>query len=233
MITLYQFEPCLGVRNPSPFCLKLETYLRMAELPYEVATDADLRKAPKKKFPYIKDGDRTLADSSFIIDYLKQTYGDPLDQHLTPVERATALAFQRLIEDSLYWPALYNRWMEDENWGVMRQLFFSDLPPVLRSIMPGLVRKEFARNLYGQGTGRHSREEVYAIGKRDIQAVSDFLADKPFLMGERPTSVDATAYGLLANLLRVSLPSPLSDYARQLENLGAYCDRIEAQFWRD
>lgn len=103
MITLYQFQPALGCRNPSPFCLKLETYLRMVELPYKIADEADVRKAPKKKLPYIQDGDRTIADSSFIIDYLKQTYGDPLDNGLSLPAQGTLLAFQRLMEDNLYW----------------------------------------------------------------------------------------------------------------------------------
>lgn len=236
MITLYQFEPALGVRNPSPFCLKLETYLRMAELPYEVGANADVRKAPKKKLPYIQDDDQdgstTIADSSFIIDYLKQTYGDPLDQHLSLPEQGISLAFRRLMEENLYWVGLYDRWAEDDNWAVIRKVFFSDLPPVLRSVVPSLVRRDILRNLYGHGMGHHSREEIYEIGQRDIKALSNFLSDKPFLMGDQPTSLDATGYGFLSNQLRAELPSVLSDYTRQFENLKDYCDRMEARFWR-
>ncbi len=231
MITLYQFQPAFGLPNPSSFCLKVETYLKMTGVPYQVAADADIRKAPKGKLPYIQDGDRTIADSNFIIDHLKQTYGDPLDQHLTPAEHAIALAFQRLMEENLYWVAFYGRWFEDENWPAIRETFFGDLPPILRSIVPNQVRKDAQRNLYGHGIGRHTREEIYEIGKRDLHAISDFLADKPFLMGEQPTSVDASGYGLLANLMRSTLPLPLTDYAQQFENLGAYCDRMQSRFW--
>ena len=231
MITLYQFASCLGVHNPSPFCLKLETYLRMAGLPYQVVTDADVRKAPKRKFPYIQDGDRTLADSAFIVDYLKQTYGDPLDQQLSLPERAVAMAFQRLMEENLYWSIIYSRWMEDDNWGQTRQAYFAGLPPVVRSIVPELVRRTVVRNLDGQGMGRHTRDEIYAIGKRDILAIGDFLSDKPFLMGEQPTSLDATGYGFLMNLLKAQIASPLADYARQFENLKDYCDRMTVRYW--
>jgi hypothetical protein len=35
MIKLYQFPPNLGLPNMSPLCMKVETYLRMAALPYE------------------------------------------------------------------------------------------------------------------------------------------------------------------------------------------------------
>jgi glutathione S-transferase len=235
VITLYQFQPCLGVNNPSPFCLKLETYLRMADLPYEVAPNADVLKAPKKKLPYIldsgQDGNTTVADSSFIIDYLKQTYGDPLDQHLSPSEQAISLAFQRLIEDNLYWALMYSRWAEDDNWAVVRKVYFSDLPPVVRSIVPGIARRDALKSLYGHGMGRHSRAEIYDIGKRDIKALSDFLGAKPFLMGENPTSLDAIGYSMVVNFIRIELPSVLSDYARQLDNLRGYCDRMESRFW--
>ncbi len=231
MITLYQFPPGLGVSNPSPFCLKLETYLRMVNLPYEIASDADVRKAPKKKLPYIQDGSATIADSGFVIDYLKQTYGDPLDQQLSPSEQAIALAFRRLIEENLYWAVVYSRWVEPESWAMLRKAYFADLPPIVRSVVPEIVRRDVFKKLDGHGIGRHSRDEVYDIGKRDIKALSDFLSAKPFLMGENPTSVDAIGYAIVVNLLYIELPSVLSDYAKQFDNLRGYCDRMKNKFW--
>ena len=34
-IVLWQLGPCWGMPSGSPFCTKLETWLRMVELPYE------------------------------------------------------------------------------------------------------------------------------------------------------------------------------------------------------
>lgn len=42
MIKLYQFAPAWDVPNLSPFCVKVETYLRMAGLPYEVVDAIDM-----------------------------------------------------------------------------------------------------------------------------------------------------------------------------------------------
>ena len=105
MTKLYQFEPAFGLPNASPFCKKLETYLRRAALPFEVPPTSlrDLRKAPKGKMPYIKNGGKILADSTIIIDHSKRTYGDRLDGWLSAKQQAVALAFQRLIEENLYW----------------------------------------------------------------------------------------------------------------------------------
>jgi glutathione S-transferase len=233
VITLYQFQPGLGVRNPSPFCLKLETYLRMVNLPYEVASNADVRKAPKKKLPYIQDGNTTIADSGFVIDYLKQTYGDPLDHSLSPSDQAISLAFRRLIEENLYWAVVYSRWIEADSWAVVRKAYFSDLPPIVRSVVPEIVRRDVVKNLDGHGIGRHSREEIYDIGKRDIEALSDFLGTKPFLMGENPTSLDAIGYAIIVNLLHIELPSVLSERAKQFDNLKGYGDRMKDKFWHE
>lgn len=53
MITLHQPPPPPGwnVPNMSPFCVKLETYLRMAKLPYQTAPGNPLQ-APLGKIPY-------------------------------------------------------------------------------------------------------------------------------------------------------------------------------------
>ena len=77
MIELYQFPPMWGLPNFSPLCLKLETWLRMAKLPYQAPKcGIPLGKAPKHKLPYIVDRGQSIGDSSLIIDYLKATYGD-------------------------------------------------------------------------------------------------------------------------------------------------------------
>jgi Glutathione S-transferase N-terminal domain len=56
MIKLYQFNPAFGLPNPSPSCMKLETYLRMTGIPFEIIPNASLAKAPKGKIPYICNG---------------------------------------------------------------------------------------------------------------------------------------------------------------------------------
>lgn len=94
-VTLYQFPAAFGLPNASPFCMKIETYLRMTGIDYTPRYGMYQLRAPKKKLPYIKDGERVVADSHLIIDYLKSTRGDPLDAALTPAERACASAPRR------------------------------------------------------------------------------------------------------------------------------------------
>ncbi len=230
-IKLYQFAPAFGLPNTSSFCLKLETYLRMVDLPFEPVYTIEMGKAPKGKMPYIEDGESKIGDSNFIIDYLKQTYGDRLDANLTPPERAISLAMRRLIEENLYWVMVHDRWMEPANWETTKVVFFKDLPPILRSIVPNIARQDIKKQLQGHGMGKHSSAEIYAIGLADLGALSDFLADKPFFLGSDPTTLDASAYGILANILGSPFDSPLKERVRQLNNIVAYCDRMRDRYY--
>ncbi len=231
MIKLYQFAPAFGLPNASPFCMKLETYLRMAGLPYELVNSGDVMKAPKRKLPYIDDGGTVVADTSFIIEYLKGKYGDPLDAALSPPERALATAFQRLLEENLYWAVVHTRWVQEDGWALTKAAFFGAMPIPLRWVVPSLARRSLLSEMRGHGMGRHNAQEIHAIGCRDVTAVADFLADKPYMLGQQPSSLDATAYAFMANLLWAPVDSPIRRHAQGRPNLEAYCQRMKARYY--
>ncbi len=231
MITVYQFAPAFGLPNASPFCMKLETYLRMAALPFTLDNRGDVMKAPKGKLPYIDDDGTVVADTAFIIEHLKARHGDPLDASLTPQERALSTAFERLFEEDLYWAVVQTRWIEQSGWLLTKAAFFGTMPAPLRWIIAPLARRGLRSEMRGHGMGRHSAAEIHAIGCRDVTAVSDFLADKPYMLGDRPHSLDATAHAFLANLLWAPVDSPLRRHAQRYPNLEAYCQRMKATFF--
>jgi glutathione S-transferase len=166
------------------------------------------------------------------IGILRKTYGDALDGALSEGERIVAHALRRLFEESLYWVALHTRWIEESIYLETRKQFFADVPPVMRELIAARVRKQIRRDLVGQGMGRHSRDEIYLIGKADLNAVSRWLGDKPFMMGATPTSLDTIAYAFLANILVPPLESPLKDHGLSLPNLPAYCERMNTRYYK-
>lgn len=232
MLKLHQFERTWGIPNLSPFCCKIETYLRMAGIAYEIKPALPLR-APKGKLPYISDNGKTLGDSRFIIEYLKSTYHD-LDSGLAREELAISIALQRLLEEHLFWVALYSRWQfTDENWQVNKQAIFGALPPIVRDVAASHTRKKIQQQIYGHGMGRHQAEEIFALGKQDIDALSAYLGHKPYFLGDRPTALDASAFGLLINISGCPIESPLKEHALIKENLLAYIERITHSFYPD
>jgi len=230
-ITLYQFPTAFGLPNASPFCMKVETYLRMAGIAYACRYGMYQLLAPKKKLPYIDDDGRIVADSHLIIDYLKSTYGDRLDAALPPAQRAQGTAILRVLEDSLYWVLLYARWIDELGWPLTRQAFFGAMPAPLRAFIPRMARRSLAQQLHAQGIGRHQPEEIYDIGAADIAALSLLLGERSYFLGAEPSSVDAAGYAFLANILDVPLDVPLRQAARSHANLPAYCARMRAHYY--
>ena len=103
MIKLHGFGPNLGLPDASPFVLKIDAYLRLAEIPFESVSGMDnVRKAPKGKLPFITDGDQVISDSVFIVQYLQNKHGVNLDAGLTKEQQAIAfLVFLRLRKNRI------------------------------------------------------------------------------------------------------------------------------------
>ncbi|MEL7028822.1 MAG: glutathione S-transferase family protein [Pseudomonadota bacterium] len=229
MIILYDFKSEGVVGSPSPFVLKIETFLRLADLDFEKRHVALPTKAPKQKLPYIVDDGEVVCDSAFIIEHAKRKHGVDLDAWLSDAQLAVAHAARKMIEESTYWTAVYARWMDEANWPTTAKMFFRKFPIPLKWIAPGVARKKVGKTLEAQGYGRHSRDEIYHMGVQDVAALEGILADHQYLMGDKPAVVDASAFGLLAQLAYGTVSAPHADYVRNSATLMPYCDRIRAR----
>jgi glutathione S-transferase len=225
-VVVVQFPDVWG-RNVSPFGLKLEAWLRLADIPYTVQPSMDLGKAPKGKLPYIRVEGRTIGDTTLIVEHLKATRGIDPDAGLTRRERAEAMAMQRLFEEHLYFIMVWSRWIDEAGWGTLAPAFFGRVPLPARGLVAARYRRKVRRMLEAQGIGRHRPKEIYAMARADLQAVADFLEDRPFLMGEQLTTVDAVAYGFLANILYVPFETELKRLAEAHPTLVTYCEAME------
>ncbi|MCC3860679.1 Tom37 metaxin N-terminal-like domain-containing protein [Pseudemcibacter aquimaris] len=139
-LTLYKFGPQWGIDDPSPFCLKLESYLKLADLAYD-APPFDIsmfKKAPKGKFPFVDlGGGQLMGDSGLIINHLVDSGAYDPDASLSAEQKAISLAFRRLLEENLYWVLIYSRWKDAPGWNVIKETFFGDVPALLK----GFVQK--------------------------------------------------------------------------------------------
>jgi glutathione S-transferase len=235
VLKVYKFASAWGQPDLSPFVVKLETYLRMSGIEYQ-GVPGDVRKAPKKKLPYIEHEGRVIGDSSFIIEYIKSVFGDKLDLELSGKERAVAASFQAMVEEQLYFVMLYQRWQDDRGWEtytpVLRQILSAaGVPRPLRGFVASSVRKQITKAIRAQGTGRHSPAEVDAIGTRIVRSISDWMGDHPFFLGDNATAIDATVYPFLSGIMDTPFVSAMKRYAESVPNLRAYVDRMKGKYW--
>jgi glutathione S-transferase len=228
VITLYTMPGTAALESLSPFCTKVEVYLKLQKIPYE-AKSGDPRKSPKGKLPVIEDGGTKIADSSQILDYLEKKSEHPLDAGLDAAGHAQAHVLKRLFEESLYFVLVWSRWADDAGWAQLRTHIEPLVPAAVRWFLPGMIRKKVVASTVAQGTGRHRKDEIYALGKADLEAIAALLGDRPYLLGEQLRSIDVVAYAFLASILLWPSPSPLTDAAKRLPALEAYVQRIAAR----
>jgi glutathione S-transferase len=235
MLTVHKFVGDWGLPDLSPFCIKLETYLRMAGIAYETAT-GNPGKGPKQKLPYITDGARTIADSSVIVEHLQRTRGDPLDAHLDARQRAIATAFKAMLEEHHYFIILYIRWCTEAGVATYRSTMLryceaAGIPRALHSFAIYMARRNLRGQAWAQGVARHSHDEILATGQRHWSAVSDVLGDQPFFLGERPSSLDATVYAFLVSTIWAPFDHAIKTHALARPNLVAYAERMKSAYW--
>ncbi len=224
-VVLVQFPPAFGLPNASPFCVKLEAWMRLQEIEYEVRNESNPARGPKGKIPFIEHEGQAIGDSSLILEYLKHVFGKDPDAHLTPRERADALAWQRVCDDHLYWVIVYSRWLDPTGWARMKRAF-ERLPIPLRWFVPMLARRKVRGQLHAQGLGRHSPEEIYRMGSDDIEALAARVEGEGFLYGEDPVTADTVVFSTVINVIWTPIENPMVGRARALPSLDAYCRRM-------
>ncbi|XP_029109865.1 failed axon connections homolog isoform X1 [Scleropages formosus] len=231
VIILHQFSrPCTSAPSLSPFCLMLETYLRMGDLPYQNYFDGKL--SPQGKMPWIEYNQEQVSGIEFILEFLEEQLGVNLNRSLTPQERAVSHAITKLVEEHFYWTMAYCQWVDNlEETRKMLPVsgpFSSLIKWMLSHLTSGIVKRE----MYGHGIGRYPKEEVYALMEKDMRTLATLLGDKKYIMGPKLSSVDATVFGHLA-LAMWTLPGtrPEQLIKSELINLAMYCDRMRRKFW--
>ena len=220
-----------GTPNMSPFCAKLETYLRATEIPYKLAPK--FSRGPKGKVPHVVLDGRSMGDSQLIIEELEQRLAadgkKPLDDGLSAHDRALARFVRRTFEEAYYFVGLYTRWLTDDGYPHMRAEFKKFIPAL---VVP-MLRRLQVKKLHAQGTGRHTRDEVFAMGAGDIDALAELLGERPYMLGDQMRTVDCTVYGFLEGTMGFPVDSLAKQRAASHANLVAYRQRIRDRYWKD
>ena len=229
-ITLFATRPGFGLPDTSPFVIKTEVQLKMAGLAYERAS-AIPPQAPNGKLPYIDDHGEVVTDSTFIRAHIERRYAVDLDEGLNLRERAEAWTIERLLEDHLYFAMVWFRWIDPENFERGPAHFADAAPEAERARMRQEMQARKASELHAQGLGRHPPGRIAELGERSIDALALMLGDKPHLLREAVSGVDATAFGVLASVMTPFFDTPLRRAAEAHRNLVAYVARMMRRYY--
>lgn len=232
-MTIQLFQPPApeGTPNLSMFCAKAEILLQLSGVDFTKHIAGNPTEGPKKKFPYIVENGKTLGDSFFIEQHLKNQHGFDTYKGVAPEATAMAQLVTSTIEEQLYWVMVYSRWQMEDNWPIMDELFFGKMPPEMRQKISKMARDSVVSALWGQGIGRHTPDEAFFIGKRVIDNLAILLGDKTYFTGDTITTLDASAYGALINFIQNPVPTPLKAHILGIPSLCNFLDRMSDQFF--
>lgn len=190
MLALYQFQSC-------PFCGKVRAFMNHTGIEYDTVEVApfgmkELDFTDHKKVPVLRDGDKTIAESAAIVEYLNQHYAQ------LPVNEGAG-EWMAWIDKTLvqYLPPLIhpNFSTSFKNFAVVmgrEQIsgikgFFVRLGGSV--VMPGVARKMKAKN------------NIVNVEQEFSAAIDHWaatgLAGKAFFGGEQADQVDTSVFGVL------------------------------------
>ncbi|OXA55844.1 failed axon connections homolog [Folsomia candida] len=221
------------VCHPSPYVVKLETWLRMAKINYE--TDLTLADAwgPKGRFPWISLNGEHLGDSQLIIDFLKKKFDVKLGNEYSKEKLAVGGAIRIMLDEHFFWGLALYRFVYGP-FSSLRQVM-GTFVPVWRSFIFRLYAgRAFTARSKGHGIGLHNRQEIEQLTLNDLTLLSELLGDKKFILGETPCEYDATIFGHLTQVTW-GLPGSIYEAAVQkdLKNLKEYAIRMKETFYPD
>lgn len=225
MITLYQTKPLFGLPNSSPFCMKLEAFLRWQSIDFEIQNGLPFQ-GPHKKIPFVDYKNERLGDSTEIINRLISDNSISYSEHL---EVEIGLAFQRMVEEHLYWFIVYFRWMDSNTWPKVKAAFFDSVPVVIRPFVVKSAWKQAKQALHGQGIGRLTEEMILNRVKTDLTAINQRLSNNLFVSGDQMTHFDLSVWAVLSQIVSCDLLLKITPVAQQFEHLMPYLERVNKE----
>ncbi|CAL4093269.1 unnamed protein product [Meganyctiphanes norvegica] len=239
VVVLHCLPRCHWAPSLSPFNIKLETYFRMAKIPYQL--DFTEPMAPVKKgmarntTPWITINGEEVVDSQLIIEYIGRALNIDLSAEFTKEQRAVARAFSIMADEHLIWGIRVWRYITDRCSSQMAGLPLPWYIPLSLAQFIARWRSPYMiKALETQGMGRHKIKDVNSIVQRDLSAISDYIGDKPYLMGTKLCEADCSVFAHLANILYNYPGSPHEATVKdEFVSLVEYVERVKTELWPD
>ena len=233
LVYLFQFSRSKFLPNFSPFCLKLETWLRIAGIPYKNVENLPiLLRSREGTRPFVELDGVEYCDSSLIIRDLTQVLQkEAVETQLSVEQRAVGRSLENLAETSLLPTSAYFRlpFLRDT-----LKLSLNPMPTILLPIITVVLVRYMKKKLFYMGISKHPDHEIQYICEQDLLALSNYLGSKHYFSGFKATKVDATIFAVLAFIIYCPYESPQRTFIRaNCPNLEEFCDRIKKRFWPD
>ncbi|MEM6709597.1 MAG: glutathione S-transferase [Pseudomonadota bacterium] len=214
---------------------KVRAYLRCLGLPFsEVPADRSVYKSvilPRVGWPVIPvvvtDDDRTLQDSSAIIDALDAHVARWSVFPTTPRQRVLALLLEAYGDEWLKLPAMHYRWNHNTEWiiGEFGRLSRPDLDPAAQRAVGEQACRPFRGSLPALGVTEATASAIETSYEGLLVELDAHFTEHAFLFGDRPSIAD---FGLIGPLYAHQYRDPASGalMRRLAPQVAAWVQRV-------
>merc|ERR1719373_44089 len=242
MVYLFQFTRSPQIPSISPFCLKLESWLKLHGIKYQNVDHKCKFRSKKGMLPFIEMNGEEIADSNIIIETLSKKFDKEMPAELTQDQKNVQHAMIAMVENHLHWTIVYWKSKDVDNilkgYKLNLQSAIGSKAPA--SLLNFYFKYTFCRKglkkVRSNGMGVHTAEEIENFGKKDLQTLSEMLGDKEFFFGDEPAMLDLVVFSHVAQLVMVDkeYACPLRDYLEaDCKNLVGLVNRMKDRCWGD
>jgi len=242
MVYLFQFTRSPQIPSISPFCLKLESWLKLHGIKYQNVDHKCKHRSKKGMLPFIELNGEEIADSNMIIETLSKKFEKEMPAELSQDQKNVQHAMVAMVENHLHWTIVYWKSKDVDNilkgYKLNIQTAIGSKAPA--SLLNFYFKYTFCRKglkrVRSNGMGVHTAEEIENFGKKDLQTLSEMLGDKEFFFGSEPAMLDLVVFSQVGQLVMVDKEHacPLRDFLEaDCKNLVGLVNRMKDRCWGD
>lgn len=203
-VVLHQFEI-------SPFCQKVAKALRHKGIDFQSEDYNGARAAKTRglskvgKVPVLDIDGKRIQDSTKIVRYLDEAYPDlPRLYPADPLQKAQAELWEDWSDELLYYYEVAFRVNDPDALNAAVDMAMSGRPAYERPLVKTLLKTALRMQLYMQGTGRMSKEDIDAEFMLHLDRIDLVLAQTGWLVGKNKTIADISVGTQLGEIIRTS-----------------------------
>lgn len=235
MLTFYRSGRYGDLGDVSPYVYKLETYMRMARVPFDtklMPVDQMLMSGPRNLIPFIDEDGERMGDSSLIIEHFQKLHGDGLGDLALPDElKYRAHLIKKLLENDMFYIMIYSRWLGGADYKTFAKFVNRHRSGDELAFAVDRSLESVKAMLHGFRMGRYEETVVEGFLRENLDCLTYWLGDQRYFLGDQPHAVDAGAFSQLASFIHFPIDNPLAKVAKSYTSLVAYCDRMKAEFY--
>jgi len=242
VVYLYQYNRTHQIPSISPFCLKVESWLKLHGIKYENVDHKIKLRSKRGMLPFVELNGEEISDSNHIIETLSKKFEKNMPADLTAEQKQVQHAMMTMVENHFNWAMV--QWKSRDIDSILKG-YKMDLSAAIGSKLPASLLNFYFKHTFlrkglkkvkAQGFGASSNEEMEQMGKDDMKVCSDMLGDKEFMFGDEPSLLDLTVYSHMAPVLFIDkeFPCVLRDFMESdCQNLAGLVNRMKDRCWGD